>query len=239
MSPLNTKDQVVQKIKSKGYWEVNIRPVAYSEQRVEKRNLKELVRSSKVELRGWDYPHFRDSGGEPYPIQTGIEKFIDWSNNIEFWRMTQSANFFHLLALEEDWMELADSMYISRHHLKNQKWLGVLGTLYTLTEMFEFARRLALHNIFDDSMIIDIKLTGLENRKLLVESFDRVPLYDKVAKVSDPWEFKKEILVADVLSKSAQFALEAFADLVFLFNWVNVPIDSMKNDQQKFLQGRI
>jgi hypothetical protein len=88
-------------------------------------------------------------------------------------------------------------------------------------------------------MFVDIKLHDLQNRKLIVESFDRVRLYDKVAKTSEPWEFKKEILVADLLSKSAQFALDAFADLVFLFDWINIPIDSIKNDQHKFLQGRI
>src|SRR3990172_296768 len=237
MSPANNRDQIIDKIKSKGYWEINIRPVVYNEQRVEKRSLRELVRSSKVELRGWDYPPFRDSGGDPYPIQNGIEKFIDWSNNIEFWRMTQSANYYHLLAIEEDWMEPAGLKYM--HHLKNQKWIGVLGALYTVTEIFEFAKRLASHNIFDDSMTVDIKLHDLQDRKLIVESFDRVPLYDKVAKISEPWGFNKEILVADLLSKSAQFALDAFADLVFLFDWVNIPIDSIKNDQQKFLQGRI
>lgn len=238
MSSETNKDQVIEKIKSKGYWEINIRPVVYSELRVEKRRLKELVRSSKVELRGWDYPHFRDSGGEPYPIQNGIEKFIDWSGNIEFWRMTQSANFYHLLAVEEDWMEPSGLKYM--HQLKNQKWLGVLGALYTLTEIYEFAKRLASQNIFDESMVIDIKLHDLQGRKLIVESFDRVPLYDKVAKLSEPWEFtKKEILVADILSKSAQFALDAFVDLVFLFDWINLPTDSIRNDQQKFLQGRL
>lgn len=71
---------------------------------IDKQKIKEIVRSAVVGLWGWDYPHFRDSESDPYPILNGIEKFDDWFNHIEFWRMTKSANFYHLLALREDWI---------------------------------------------------------------------------------------------------------------------------------------
>jgi len=229
------KDEIIKKIKSKGYWEINIRPDVYNSQRLERQKIKDIVRSAVVELGGWDYPHFRDSEGEPYPILYGIEKIIDWSNHIEFWRMTKSANFYHLLALREDWMEDVE------YRLKGKKWLGVLRTLYTLTEIFEFAKRLATQNIFDDNMIIDIKLYDLKNRQLVVDSYNRVPfMFPRIAKITEPWNYHTQSFsVNDVQNKPDQLALDAFLDLIYLFEWENPPIETFKNDIQKFLQGRI
>ena len=227
------KDEVIKKIKSKGYWEINIHPDIYNSQRIEKQRIKEIIRSAIVELRGWDYPHFRDSEGEPYPILNGIEKYIDWSNHIEFWRMTQSANFYHLLALREDWIEDVQNM--------EKKWLGVFNTLYTLTEIFEFTKRLARQNIFDENIIIEVKLYDLENRILVVDSSNKAPfLWEKKARIEEPWSYHKNLFsVNDMLSKADELALDAFIDLVYLFGWDNPPVGSLKNDQQKFLQGRI
>jgi len=240
------KNEVIKKIKSKGYWEINIHPDIYNSQRIEKPRIKEIIRSAIVELRGWDYPHFRDSEGEPYPILNGIEKYIDWSNHIEFWRMTQSANFYHLLALREDWIEPERYKYMdigwgNNEDLKNKRWLGVFGTLYTLTEIFEFAKRLARQNIFDENIVIEVKLCDLENRILVVDSSSKVPfIWERKARIKEPWSYHKNLFsVNDVLSKADELALDAFIDLVYLFGWDNPPVESLKNDQQKFLQGRI
>jgi len=238
-----SKDEVIKKIKSKGYWEINIHPDIYNSQRIEKQKIKDIVRSAVVELRGWDYPHFRDSEGEPYPILNGIEKYIDWSNHIEFWRMTQSANFYHLLALREDWTKDIKyrNMWSKEDELKDKKWLGVLGTLYTLVEIFEFAKRLATQDVFDDNLIIDIKLHDLSNRELVIDSFDRLPfIFPQVAQISEPWSYHmRTFSVNDLLNKSDQLALGAYLDLIYLFQWENPPIETFKNDIQKFLQGRI
>lgn len=240
---MNKEDVIkIKKIKSKGYWEINIHPDVYNSQRIEKQRIKEIVRSSVVELRGWDYPHFRDSEG-PYSILNGIEKFIDWSNHIEFWRMTQSANFYHLLSLREDWIKDVEyrNMWSKGDELKGKKWLGVLSTLYTLTEIFEFAKRLSHQNIFDENVIIEIKLYDLVDRILVIDSPNKFPFsFERKAKISEPWTYHKNFFsVNEVLNQSDEIALNAFVDLVYLFEWDNPPIESLKNDQQKFLQGRI
>lgn len=237
-----SKDDVIKKIKLKGYWGINIHPDVYNSQRIEKQKIKDIVRPAVVKLRGWNYPHFSDSEGGPYRILDGIEKTIDWSNHIEFWRMTKSANFYHLLALREDWMEDVEykNMWSKWDELKGKKWLGVLGTLYTLTEIFEFAKRLASQNIFDDNIIIEIKLYDLNNRQLVVDSFNRAPfMFPHVTKISEPWSSPTQtFLIKDLLNKSDQFALGVFLDLIYLFEWENPPIETFKNDIQKFLQGK-
>lgn len=238
-----SRDNVIKKIKSKGYWEINIHPDVYNSQRIEKQKIKEIVRSAVVELSGRDYPHFRDSEGEPYPILNGIEKFVDFSNHIEFWRMTQSANFYQLLGLQEDWMRDVKyrNIWSDEDELKGKKWLGVLRTLYTLIEIFEFAKRLAFQGIFEDKVVIEIKLYDLSDRQLIVDSFDRVPFsFPRVAKISESWTHRTKIfLVNDLLNKLDQLVLDFFLDLIYLFQWENPPIETFKNDIQKFLQGKI
>jgi len=240
------KEDIIKKIKSKGYWEINIRPDVYNSQRIEKQKIKEIMRSAVVELRGWDYPHFIDSEGEPYPILNGIEKYVDWSNHVEFWRMMQSANFYHLLALREDWIEAERYKHMQiglgdSKELQDKRWLGVLGTLYTVTEIFEFAKRLASQNIFDENIIIEIKLYDLADRILVIDSSNKVPfMLERKAKISEPWTYHKNLFsVNELLNKADELALDAFIDLVYLFSWDNPPVENLKNDQQKFLQGRI
>jgi hypothetical protein len=240
---MSNKEETIQKIKSKGYWEVNIRPDVYNSQRIKKNEIEDLIRRSAVSLRGWSYPVCGLNRLKPYRILNGIENAFDSSDHAEFWRMTQSANFYHLLTLREDWREDISHLSIwgKKEDLKDKKLLGILGTLYTLTEIFEFAKRLASKNIFDENVIVEIKLYNLNDRILVVDSYNRVPFsYNHVAKISEPWSFhQKQFSVAEILSKSDEFAINAYIDLLYLFEFDNPPIDSLKNDQQKFLQGRI
>jgi len=240
---MSNKDEVIKKIKSKGFWEVNIRSDVYKSQRIEKEKIEEIVKNSIVSLRGWSYPVFGLNRLKPYRISNGIENVFDASDLAEFWRMTQSANFYHLLALREDWREDVDhvSLLGKKEDLKGKKWLGIIGTLYTLTEIFEFTKRLASKNIFDEKVIIEIKLHDLNERMLIVDSYNRMPFLDPhIARISEPWNFQQnEFSVVELLSNSAEFAMSSFKDLVFLFGLDNLPIDSLKNDQQKFLQGKI
>ena len=240
---MNGKDEIIKKTKSKGYWVINLHPDTYIENRIKTRaEVKEIVRNSVVDLRGWDYPHFRDSGGEPDVTTSGIEKFVDRRNHIEFWRMTQSGNFIHLLALREDWWGDIEyrNMWSRGDELKGKKLLGVYGTLFTLSEILEFAKRLAKQNIFGENAVVKIELYNILNRHLFIDLYNKMP-FDPTpfAKVEGPWRWDKSYSVTEVMSNVEDLALEAFLDLVDLFGWENPPVDNLKNEQQKFLEGKL
>jgi len=242
MNSPSPKD-LITKIKSGGFWEINVRPASYVEDRIKREMIKGILRGAVVELRGWDYPHFNgEDNRPPYPIQDGIENWVHWQNHLEFWRMTSSGNFFHLLALREDWTETKEyrNMWTRGNELEDKKVLGVLGTLYTLTEIFEFGKRLAHQGVFDDVAVIDIKLYNLDSRSLIVDSYNRVPFsYDRVSR-QNLWSPKiKEYLVNELLTKADEFALNAFKELIWLFDWEHPPVESLKNDQEKFLRGKL
>lgn len=243
---MTKKDEIVKKIKSKGYWEVNIHPEIYNKNRLEKTKLEEIIQKAIVSLRGWDYPHLYGREDEcesgPYLITNGIEKYVDWKEMIEFWRMTQSANFIHLLALREDWMGDTEYRKIWSREKKlkdNKRLLGVLGALYTLTEIFEFTKRLSNQNIFDQSIIVNIKLHNIQGRALYEDSFRRMPFSPPHISGTGIWEWSKDYVAEEMTSKSHEFSLNTFKDLVGLFGWKNLPVDSLKNEQQKFLEGKL
>ncbi len=239
------RDNTINKIKERGYWEINIHPAEYSKKLVANRaELKELVRNCVVELRGWDYPHFRDKNGDPNHILNGIEKYEDWENHIEFWRMTLSGNFYHLLGLREDWIDGMEyrNMWSKGDELKNKKILGVLGTLYTLVEIFEFTKRLALKGLFQNEVVVSIKLYDLDQRELYVDSYNRVPfMFARQAHLNEPWVWEREIKAKDIIDTETvkQESLNAFLDLIDLFSWDNPPTEAFKNDIVKFLEGKI
>lgn len=236
---MSKKDEIIKKIKSKGYWLINIHPEVYKKERIESRSkVKGIARNAIVELRGWDYPHFRDSQGEPIFIENGIEKYINWSGYIEVWRMTQSANFVHLLALREDWLE--ESMFGFPENMKGKKILGVTGTLFTLTEIFEFARRLAKQNIFDETLRINIELFDINERELWIESPVRGHFFSpKKVKTETLWKWEKVYRSDEIISDTSQLSLKAVLNLFELFGWENPPKNTFMDDQRKFLEGKI
>lgn len=241
---MNNND-LINKIKERGFWEVNIHPSKYSDKLIESRTaLKEVVRNSVVELRGWDYPHFRDSDGEPYSILNGIEKSIDWERHLEFWRMTTSGNFYHLLGLREDRMENDEyrNIWSKGDELKDKKVLGILGTLYTFVEIFEFVKRLTSNGVFQDTVEVSIALNGLKDRELYVDSYNRAPFFfPRKAKIEEPWVWERQLKAKNIIEGkiSEEESLKAFLDLIDIFGWENPPIEALKNDIEKFLAGQI
>ena len=92
------KEGLLEKIKSRGYWRVNIQPLTATIRLDTLQKCREVVDKSSVELRGWDFPHIprkndQTTGGAP--VGSYYEGWVDWENYKEFWRMYKSGQFFH------------------------------------------------------------------------------------------------------------------------------------------------
>ncbi len=220
-------NDIIKKIKSRGYWEINIRPDIYNPQRIKKEEIKNIFRSALVELRGEIYPSFIDIVGSPNNIQNGIERFVNHYQYIEFWRFTQSANFYQLFAIKEDWVDGV-----------HKKCLNVIETLFTLTEIIEFAKRLTTKNIFDDKVVVEIKLYDLNNR-ILIGKYYNYYFYNYKATTTEPWSYKRVFYSNDLTNKENQIIIESYLDLIYLFNWENPPVDLFKDIISKFLKAKI
>src|SRR6202521_1656318 len=166
----------VAKLKSRGHWDVSIRPESFLKNRVPKpTELFPILQRCGVSLRGWEYPHLDEQ--RKRIIGDHIEQEFQWDMYIEALRFYQSGLFVHLAGLSEDWRD------VSGFWPKDEYWragseLGIERTIFRVTEIFDFASRLSQTPAGDEVMHIEVKLVGLSGRRLAVGP-NRMPFLSK------------------------------------------------------------
>lgn len=240
---MNDINSTLARIKSRGYLSINVYPATDIIENIfdSVSKVKEMVHSSVVELRGWDYPHFPTHTDDKQSIYVGqnesIEAWIDWQNHKEVWRCYNNGQFVHLLGLREDWWE--DYPWLNPNDpLKNTqpgKTLEVINTTYTLTEIYLFINNL-LKNITIDEIGIKIKLIGTQGRKLTVFDPLRAPLLgDYVCQINEVVITDKIYKKTDLSSNYLQISLEQIIRLYQTFNWESPNRPAIEADQKKLL----
>lgn len=237
--------ELIEKIKKKGYWKVVIRPTVFKENKIS--NLDEcnkIIESCIVSLRGWNYPHI-DKTGIKISGNDSIESYCDseWIGHFEYWRFYQSGQFIHYFAMREDYCIDENDIQRIKHQggARSTKLLDILSTLYSVTEIFEFAQRLASKDILGDEVEILIELVDVEGRELFFwDSFSRWLSRNYICTFRDENILVKKLLgKEEIIFNSAKLALGVCVGIFKKFNWSDVPEQVFANDQQKFLEKRI
>lgn len=230
-------------VKDAPYWRVLIRPERFEQERIA--TLKEcwaLMESCRVSLRGWDYPHVdreNRANGKDW-----IASWCEFRGHREYWRLYQSGQFVHLFSFHED-TNRKEADERARQEIVNMPadfspsgYLEVIGTLYTITEIFEFATRLAEKGIFGDSLLIEVKMIGTKDRVLFVWNLARAWhwFYKATEDTLDRmWKLKTQPLI----SNSAELARDAVVWFFERFEWMDVPRELLVDEQRRFLERRI
>lgn len=144
---------ILDKIYSKGYWRVSIRPVAFNLKRIKAiTELRAILESCVVSFTQRHYPHFlgaNDTIGQDF-----IQGVTDCRDHLEFYRFWQSGQFVHYMALREDYYAL------------ERRWLRPNMALHTLTEIYVFAECLTRRGILVPGVEIRAALHKLDGRTL-------------------------------------------------------------------------
>lgn len=234
------KEELLKKIKSRGYWRVNFRPL--EDKRLKLSDCRELIEKNSVELRGWDYPHFPRREGEDTGLEPGenfYEGWIDWWNHSEFWRMYESGQFVHYCALREDWFENDGWAVESYKKIKPGMVLNVIGSLnYQLTEIYEFLLRLTSAGVYDSGAQVFIALNNTKGRKLWVSDFMRADFIIEHKTGAENIGFEKLYTKEEIFAKSKELALEAILYFADHFGWNNPSLDVIKKDQEDLLNKK-
>jgi hypothetical protein len=230
-------------VKDSPHWRVVIRPDIFEPERIS--TLSEcwnLVESCRVSLRGWDYPHVaRDNRAN------GADWIASWSEfrgHQEYWRLYQSGQFVHLFTFTEDaYRDEAEKRAKSSirwmpEDFSPSGYLSVFSTLYSITEIFEFAARLAHKGVFGGSVVITIQMTGIKDRVLFV--WDWIRAWDGFYPAAEDTLAKEWSLeTRELLSRSAELALDTAVWFFERFQWMDPSPELLANEQQKFLERRI
>lgn len=221
---------VLEKIKSRGYWEVNIRPLKDVEGRF--RSLDDCaskVIASKVTLRGWDYPHISRRNGI-INYSDYIENLTDWTQYKELWRMYKSGQFIHFFGCREDWLRDRYAIFSSEGG-----GLEFLMTLFSFTEIYEFAARFSKDN-FPEGLEITITLNNMRNRRLVTLDVGRF-LSDNYRCREEKIELKRIVNIDEFISQRSNYAIKDLIQVFEIFNWKHVPERVLHAEQEKFLKG--
>jgi hypothetical protein len=237
-------DDVIKKIKNHGYWRIHFQPFIHHK-KLSLSECKEVVSSNAVAFRGWDYPHIPHSKDQFTSIEAGqdyYQAWLDWEEygHIEFWRMFQSGQFIHYRALHEDWREVRMNNVLSDEKRDSTpgKYLGVVGTVYLFTEIFQFLSKLTRSSLYNEGVKVSITLENTNGRSLYVDDFLRTSFFQKYSTGADKILFESTFTKEQIISDPNELALQALMELFERFEW-KANLEQLKVDQEKLISRRI
>ena len=230
------------------HWRVLIRPAVYNEENLESLGkCWQVIEQNRVRLRGWSYPHLSSRETERENGSNWVASWSDFMGHLEYWRLYQSAQFVHLFSVREAteaaWR--AKLLSVTKSHLslsKDMDWNSVPGFIhitnfiYSMTEIFEFAARMAQVGSFGDQFEIAVQLDGIKGF-VLTTDWDRA-WHSYYAASQDNLAKTWQVNVNDLISDTAGKSLDAVIWFFDRFGWHNPPVEILREDQSDFLKGR-
>jgi hypothetical protein len=226
--------EVTEKIRSKGHWEVTIRPEPFEEDRVDYGELEQVLMRSAVRMRGWPVP-FIDHRKQFLRGETWVGQDIDAEmvSHHEAWRYFTSGQFTQLRVISVDWREGQEAARVPEGY---DAVIEVWEILFYLTEVFELATRLALKEAGAEQVTIAARLNGMHNRGLIVGD-------DRRASFFEPYRYGRESLQSSVtldrdklVAESREQAVEMARQFFLRSGWK--PTVDLLADYQRELTER-
>lgn len=235
---MNTKE-IIDKIKLKGYWRVVIRPTQFEKLLIHSfSDIRKIVQDCSVSLRGWDYPHFDQQTVRN--MEDWVEASIDWEHIIEYWRFYRSGQFIHLFGLHEDQFDFTTVLPRRSPPRKARAGYVVFTSItYQITEIYEFASRLANKGFLGSNIFISIELHNVTDYELVSVSFGRFLRDGYVHNDDNPIIIGREISAQDLITKSDDLAREYIIEMFERFQWNDPSREVIKEDQKKLKERRL
>jgi len=230
------RHDLLDKIHSKGYWRVLIRPTQYKKERIP--SLDDCIRmmqEATLSLGGWNYPHsdFNNlRNGQNY-----IESTTEFLHYNEFWRLYQSGQFINHFSMVEDWQQDVSTIFGNKIKPLDFKGLEINSIIYKLTEIIEFTSRLAIKEVFGDAIEINIELFDTEYRKLFFWNSSRFLSQNHICN-NPKISIKRTYSINQIIGNSTEIAMNLALYIFEKFNFNTSP-EVFKNDQKTFLKFRI
>ncbi len=232
---------LLEDIRSRGYWHVVIRPSTFEQERIALSKLFPLIQRTALSIRGWEFPFVEGVTAAQRKTSTdwvGIEN--EWDRILEAWRIYQSGQFVHESGILDDWLDR------SKYTPAGEQWqpglqISVPGLVFRLTEVFEFAARLAVADTYrlDESLVVEATLHNTEGRALYdtgtygqFPKMGRLPMFDRHVTSGKFIPYRKELLKEEIIAQPWDLALGAAQYLFERFGW-NPSKDLLKNIQSE------
>ncbi len=226
--------KLLEKIRSRGYWLVVIRPVRFVEKRIPDISLLyPILQKTYVRLRGWDFPHLEPPNATHIDMDW-IGQELEWQHLLSSWQFYQSGQFIHISGIPIDWRDQS-SFWPADGEWKPGVLLGIGETIYRFTEICEFAARLSLSEAGDELMHIDIIADNLKGRVLYVDNQRRWPFDFPYRASIEKYPHSIELSRSDLVARPKDIALQAVNEFFKRFGW-NTTIDMLRDWLQEMMR---
>lgn len=167
-----------------------------------------------------------------------IQSGSDFANHIEVWHFYQSGQFVHQRALHTDRFGPYESESQSGKIRDRARQLDFIDILYTVTEIFAFARNLAYGGVLDPAASLTIELHNAAGYHLVAPP-GRALDQEYIRRYDEPIIWEQPYSALALLAKAPEYAVQATIALVAHFGWMNVAQDMLAEDQRRFLERRL
>lgn len=239
---------IIDAIRKLPHWRVNFRPATHVADRIpDVQRCLDLVRRNVVRFRGWDYPHVEERAGAFEVGDSHFASWIEFRGQREYWRMHQSGQFLSLFTVREvvepGWREKLLQAALSQSPPQERPeitlvpgFLSELNLVYTVTEIVEFAARLAQSRVFDGSVSVDISLRSVDRFMLAFDVDRRCRLRFQASSdvVGHRWLLPCDRLVSD----AAALTVEILTWIVARFGWLSPPEGAIARDVETLRSRR-
>ena len=158
--------ELLDNIRSRGYWRVVIRPYSFIEKRIADRSeLLHILEKTSVEYKGWGFPHI-DGWRKPDNGPDWIGQEISKEPILELWRFYQSGQFIHYFGMPEDWKDL--------HRLQSPS-LEIKDIVLRFTEIFELILQPHIHWLGASSYATELAVARTRRHRSSLEVIFLVP----------------------------------------------------------------
>jgi hypothetical protein len=206
-------------IRSRGYWDIHIRPVTFERERVPLSQLRQLLIRASLDYRGGEFPYVTPRMPDIGNDWIGLENQTEF--NLQSWRFFQSGHFAAEVGFLDDW---EDKLTIPIH----QEWtigmhLSVLDVVFRLTEIYGLASRLATSDIYRDerSLVVEATLHNVQGRVLYDRgAWNLMPPVSSRSTAAEDISYPETTLAKeDVIGRPRELALEAAQYIFARFGW--------------------
>ena len=218
-------------IRTRGHWEVVIRPIEFHATALTYAQLEPLVRESVVAATGWPFPYFHEPDVSRETDWVGAE--VEFNHYKELWRFHRSGQFVFLGGLGWDWRD-ASGLWPAYSKWTPNEGLPVVSSLLAITEYCEFAARLAARTPVLERIVLSISFAPLEGRKLFFDDPNRDPTIFQKPFSGDAWEWLGELTLADLAGKVPELATQIANDLFSRMSW-EIPGETARAIQERSL----
>lgn len=233
--------ELIDKVKTRGYWRVNFRPRVFAEKLSSMDACADMVRRQSVALRGWHYPVFLegelDHGGT---IRCGeyLQGWADWWSFLEVWRLFKSGQFLHYFALRDDWMERDGWASAEQKATPPGTRLSAISTIYQVTEMMEFLRRLTAAGLYDEGVAVELALHNLKGRELWMDDAMRIPFFQRHVTGAEELKWSYTLSKDEAIGGSSRLVVGVLLTLFDAFGW-EPSEGTLRDEHARALGGRV